>query len=127
MPDEDDEQPEMRTNVLKVRKTRAAARAEQAVSTLAARGGNPLSWALSALDGGAWVSPSRDRLVFGENLEGGGLAVSAAFEAQADLCRGEAGSEPDEVDLNDEVNGWKGDPGRIDSRASSQARYGGGY
>lgn len=126
MPDEVD-QPEMRTNVLKVRKSQAAGRADLAVSILAPRGGNPLSSSLGALDGGAWVSPSRDRQVYAENLEGAGLAVSAAFGAQADFCRGEAGSEPDEVDLNDDVNGWKGDPARIDSRASNQARYGGGY
>lgn len=123
----EDVQPQLRPNVLKARKTRAASRADLAVSNLAPRGGNPLTAALSALDGGAWVSPSRDRQVFAENLDGAGLAVTAAFGAQAHLCRDEAGSEPDEVDLNDDVDGWKADGGRIDSRASIQSRYGGGY
>ena len=119
------QQPDMQSNLLKIRKTSAATRADQAVSGLAARGGNPLAGALADLEG-AWVSPARERTTFAENLDGAGTAVTGAFRAQGDRCRGDAAAEPSEVDADDPAEGWKASSSRIDARVSAAAYIPGG-
>jgi hypothetical protein len=112
------EPPDMQTNQLRLLMLAAASRAERTGTTLAPGGGNPLQGALSALVD-AWVSPARERTVFGENLEGAASAVVAAFDAQADHARALAGAEPTQVDADDPHDGWKASPTRIASRAGA--------
>ncbi|MDT0166773.1 hypothetical protein Q9R32_14560 [Actinotalea sp. AC32] len=121
---EQDEAPDMRTNLLRLRCRSASARAYQGPARLAPSGGNPLAGALSRLED-AWVSPSRDRTVYAEELEGVGSAVTAAFDAQGRLCSDEAASEPAEVDADDPYEGWKASSARIDARVGSSRHHGG--
>ena len=120
MPPEDEEpQPDMRTNLLKARKVSAATTADGARSALTGGGGNPLRSVLATLDT-AWVSPSTERRHYEEDLEGLGQALADAFSSQADSCRAEAAAEPAEVDADDPHDGWKASSAVIDAR-------GGGY
>lgn len=125
MPDEDEPQPDMRTNLLKLRKNSAATRADAGPGNLRPGGGNPLAGALSDLVT-AWVSPSWERTTFAENLQGAGSAISGAFTSQADACRGEASAEPHQVDYDDPYEGWKASSSRIDARVSASQYYPGG-
>lgn len=125
-PEDEDEQPDWRYNRLKWRKTAAANRADAAPGNLRPGGGHPLSPVLSALES-AWVSPSRERTVYAENLDGAGSAVRGAFTSQASSCRSEASAEPEYVDYDDPYDGWKASESRIDSRVSASRYYPGGY
>ena len=113
--------PDMRNNVLKDRRQEAVTRAEQALGTLRADAGNPLSVPLAAVEGGAWESPSPDRTAFLANLDGAGAAVKQAFNGAVDELSAAAAAEPEQVDVNDETVAWKASGSAIDARAS----YGG--
>lgn len=121
--------PDMRTNVLRLRKSAAAARADAAPGYLSLGGGNLLSGQLATLEA-AWVSPSDARRIFVETLDGVGSAVPGVFGSHAAACRSEAAAEPVKVDYDDAGEAWKADGTRIDARVTAMSQnpyYSGGY
>lgn len=126
MSEQEDQQPEMRRNLLRDRMSAAASLAFRAPGALVSYGVTPLTRALEKLET-AWISPSPERTAFAENLHGAGGAITRCFGSQGDLCRGEASGEPREVDRDDPHEGWKAVTVRIDARVSAAQDRPGGF
>ncbi len=124
MAEEDDATPTpvWRDNLLKDRRQEAVSRAEDALVTLQADQGNPLSDPLEAIENGAWRSPSYTRTQLIADLDGAGASVKSAFEnAVGELSDSVTSAGPDQIDVaNHPDEAWKTTGGGI---ASSPGYY----
>lgn len=116
--DEESQDPIWRDNLLRQRIQTAVNRAESAVSNIGGDSGNPLTAQLSALEAGAWDSPSSERQTFVDDLDGVGQAIKGAFDSAVGELEGDLAAEPMErIDINEHPDlEWKTTNSGIDGR-----------